>query len=79
MIKPDGVQRGLVGKIISRWEVRGFHLIAMKQLVASRVLAENHYAEHNGKPFFSKLVDFLISGPVVGMVWQGENVVAVTR
>ena len=79
MIKPDGVQRGLVGTIISRWEIRGFQLLAMKQLIPSRVLAENHYAEHKGKPFFPRLVDFLISGPVVGMVWSGENVVAVTR
>ena len=67
-IKPDGVQRGLIGEIIARFERRGFKLVAMKYFVVPRELAEEHYAEHKGKGFFAGLVDFLCSAPLVAMV-----------
>ncbi|NPV26937.1 MAG: nucleoside-diphosphate kinase [Firmicutes bacterium] len=79
MVKPDGVQRGLVGEIISRLEKKGFQLVGMKLLQMSRDLAGQHYAEHQGKPFFEGLVDFITSGPVVAMVWEGKNVVRIVR
>ncbi len=67
-IKPDGVQRGLVGEIIGRFERKGFKLVGLKQLTPSRELAENHYAVHRERPFFAGLVDFITSGPVVALV-----------
>lgn len=79
MVKPDGVQRGLIGEIISRFEKRGFKLIAMKFFTPSKALVEQHYAEHNGKPFFDGLVSFLTSGPVCAMCWEGEDVIAIAR
>nr|3VVU_A Chain A, Nucleoside diphosphate kinase [synthetic construct]3VVU_B Chain B, Nucleoside diphosphate kinase [synthetic construct] len=79
MIKPDGVQRGLIGEIISRFERKGFKIVAMKLMRISQELAEKHYAEHREKPFFSGLVDFITSGPVVAMVLEGKNVVEVVR
>jgi nucleoside-diphosphate kinase len=79
MIKPDGVQRHLVGEIISRFEAKGFTLVGLKMMKVSRELAEQHYDVHKGKPFFSSLVDFIISAPVTAMVWEGENVVAAAR
>jgi nucleoside-diphosphate kinase len=78
-IKPDGVQRGLVGEIIRRLETKGFTLVGLKLLHPSRQLAEQHYAVHKDRPFFSGLVDFITSGPVVAMVWQGDGVVAACR
>ena len=78
-IKPDGVQRGLVGKILNRFEQKGFKLIGLKQLTPSRQLAENHYGVHKERPFFSGLVDFITSGPVVAMVWEGDGVIASAR
>ena len=78
-IKPDGVQRGLIGEIIGRFEAKGFTLVGMKLMKASRELAEQHYGEHKGKPFFDGLVDFITSGPLVAMVWEGEGVVASSR
>jgi len=78
-IKPDGVQRGLVAEIVKRFEQRGYQLVAMKFLVPARELVEQHYAEHRERPFFGSLVEFLISGPVVAMVWQGANIVANSR
>ncbi|MEO0406224.1 MAG: nucleoside-diphosphate kinase [Cyanobacteria bacterium P01_A01_bin.135] len=78
-IKPDGVQRGIIGDIISRFEAKGFTLVGMKMLTASRELAEKHYGEHQGKPFFDGLVNFITSGPVVAMVWEGEGVIASAR
>ena len=78
-IKPDGVQRGLVGEILGRFERKGFKLIALKQLVPSRELAEQHYGVHRERPFFSGLVDFITSGPVVAMVWEGDGVIAGAR
>ena len=78
-IKPDGVQRGLVGEIISRLEARGFTLVGLKFVSVSRQLAEQHYDVHREKPFFSGLVEFITSGPVVAMVWEGDGVVAAAR
>lgn len=79
MIKPDGVQRGLVGNIISRFEAKGFTLVGLKALNVSRELAEEHYAVHKERPFFAGLIEFITSGPVVAMVWEGEGVVAGAR
>ena len=79
MIKPDGVQRGLVGSIISKLETKGFTLVGLKQMAVSRELAESHYAVHKERPFFKGLVDYIISAPVVAMVWEGEGVIASAR
>lgn len=79
MIKPDGVQRNLVGEIINRFEKKGLKLVAMKMLVISRSMAEEHYQEHVGKPFFEDLVSFITSGPVVAMVWEGLDVIPLAR
>lgn len=79
MVKPDGVQRGLVGEVVARFERRGFKLVALKMLRIHRDLAERHYAEHQGKPFFEGLVSYITSGPVVAMVIEGRNVVATVR
>ena len=78
-IKPDGVQRGLVGEIIGRFEAKGFKLVGMKLMTASRELAEQHYGVHKERPFFAGLVDFITSGPIVAMVWEGSGVVASAR
>jgi nucleoside-diphosphate kinase len=79
MIKPDGVQRGLIGQVIQRFEQKGLQLVAAKLMHISRPLAETHYAEHQSKPFFGELVEFITSGPVLAMVWQGENAIRVAR
>ena len=79
MIKPDGVQRNLVGEIIKRLETKGYTLVGLKMMQVSRELAEKHYDVHKDKPFFTGLVDFIVSSPVVAMVWQGEGVVATAR
>lgn len=78
-VKPDGFQRGLVGGIVCRLEAKGFTLVGLKLMKVSRELAERHYGEHKEKPFFSGLVDFITSGPVVAMVWEGKGVVAASR
>jgi len=78
-IKPDGVQRGFVGNIISRLESKGFTLVGLKLMDVSRELAEQHYAVHKERPFFSSLIEFITSGPVVAMVWEGDGVVASAR
>jgi len=78
-IKPDGVQRGLVGQIVSRFEAKGFKLVGLKLVSVSRELAEQHYDVHKDKPFFKGLVEFIISGPVAAMVWEGDGVVAGAR
>ena len=78
-IKPDGVQRGLIGQILSRFEDKGFKLVALKQLTPTRALAEKHYGVHKERPFFKGLVDFITSGPVVAMVWEGDGVIASAR
>ncbi|MEL7567038.1 MAG: nucleoside-diphosphate kinase [Dehalobacterium sp.] len=79
MIKPDGVQRNLIGEIISRLEKKGLKLIAMKFLRLSEGQATEHYREHLGKGFYQGLIYFITSGPVVAMVWEGENAVAAAR
>ncbi|WP_414548242.1 nucleoside-diphosphate kinase [Anabaena sp. CCY 0017] len=78
-IKPDGVQRGLVAEIIRRYETKGFTLVGLKFMKVSRELAEQHYDVHKERPFFPSLVDFITSGPVVAMVWEGDGVVASAR
>jgi nucleoside-diphosphate kinase len=79
LIKPDAVQRGLVGEVIGRLERRGLQLVAMKLMRITDELAGRHYAEHREKPFFRGLVDFITSAPVVAMVWQGPGAVAMVR
>ncbi|CAH1197208.1 MULTISPECIES: nucleoside-diphosphate kinase [Paenibacillus] len=79
MVKPDGVQRGLVGEIVKRFEQKGFQLIGSKLTVISREQAEIHYAEHKGKDFFERLVNFITSGPVFAMVWHGDQVITLSR
>mmetsp|Transcript_17359 Transcript_17359/g.31005 ORF Transcript_17359/g.31005 Transcript_17359/m.31005 type:complete len:152 (-) Transcript_17359:186-641(-) len=79
MIKPDGVQRGLVADIIKRFEQKGFVLRALKMRSVERSLAEEHYADLSSKPFFSSLVSYICSGPVVCMVWEGKNAVKTGR
>ncbi|PTM58681.1 nucleoside-diphosphate kinase [Desmospora activa] len=79
MVKPDGVQRGLIGEIVSRFENKGFQLVGAKLMVIPRSVAEQHYGEHQDKPFFGELVDFITSGPVFAMVWEGEDVIATAR
>jgi nucleoside-diphosphate kinase len=78
-IKPDGVQRGLVGEIVGRFEKRGFKIVAMKMLTVSKELAEAHYAEHAQKPFFPGLVEFITSSPVVGVVLEAPNAIVLSR
>ena len=79
LVKPDGVQRGLIGEIISRLERRGLRLVGAKFMQASRALAEQHYAEHEGKPFYAGLLDYITSSPVMAMAWEGPNAVAAIR
>ncbi len=79
MVKPDGVQRNIIGEVIRRFEAKGFTLVGLKMLNVSRELAEKHYAVHKERPFFGSLVDFITSGPVVATVWQGDGVVASAR
>jgi nucleoside-diphosphate kinase len=79
LVKPDGVQRGLIGEVISRLERRGLRLVAAKFLQISRSMAERHYAVHRGKPFYDGLIDYITSGPVMAMVWEGPNAIAAVR
>ena len=79
LVKPDGVQRTLVGRILARYEERGLRLVGLKLMTVDRELAERHYAVHSAKPFFRSLVDFIISGPVVAAVLEGPNAIAVVR
>lgn len=79
MVKPDGVQRGLVGEIIARLERRGLKLVAARLLQVPRDLAERHYAVHRGKPFFEGLIQFITSGPVMAMVWEGPGAIDIIR
>lgn len=78
-IKPDGVQRRLIGRIIARFEDKGLRIVAMKMMRVSRELAERHYAEHVGKPFYEALLKFVTGGPIVAMVIEGDDAVAVCR
>jgi len=79
MVKPDGVQRGLVGEIIKRFENRGFKLLALQLMTPTKKLLEEHYKDLSDKPFFPKLIEYMKSGPVVGMAWEGKNVVKTGR
>lgn len=79
MVKPDGVQRGLIGEVVARLENKGFQMIGCKLMHMTRAQAEKHYAEHHGKPFFDGLVSFITSGPVFAMVWQGDQVITISR
>lgn len=79
MVKPDGVQRNLIGEIVHKFENKGFKLVAAKLMHISDDLAKTHYGEHEDKPFFGELVDFITSGPVFAMVWEGENVIKTAR
>jgi nucleoside-diphosphate kinase len=79
MVKPDGVQRGLIGEIISRFERRGLKIVGMKMLQVSDELARRHYAVHEGKPFFAGLISYITSAPVVALVVEGTNAVAAVR
>ncbi len=79
LVKPDGVQRGLIGEVIARLERRGLRLVAAKFLWVSKDLAEKHYAVHQGKPFYESLIAYITSGPVMAMVWEGPNAVAAVR
>ncbi|XP_029462823.1 nucleoside diphosphate kinase B [Rhinatrema bivittatum] len=78
-VKPDGVQRGLIGSIVERFEQKGFHLVGMKFLQASEELLKQHYSELKDRPFYPGLVKYMSSGPVVAMVWEGLNVVKTGR
>lgn len=79
MVKPDGVQRSLIGEIISRFEKRGFKIVGLKVMQISRELAEKHYGEHKDKPFFGPLVEYITSGPVAAMVIEGKDAVRAAR
>lgn len=79
LVKPDAVQRGLIGEIIGRLERRGLQLVGLKLMRVARAVAQQHYAEHRAKPFFGGLVDFITSAPVVAMVWEGPGAVAMVR
>jgi nucleoside-diphosphate kinase len=75
LVKPDGVRRGLVGEIISRVENKGYKVTNLRMLTADRALLSKHYAEHEGKPFFEPLIEFMSSGPIVAMIAEGEQVI----
>lgn len=79
MVKPDGVQRGLVGEIVRRYEARGLKVVGLKLMQVPRSKAEEHYAEHQGKPFYNGLVDYITSGPVAAICLEGKNAVSVVR
>lgn len=79
LVKPDGVQRGLVGEVISRLERRGLRLVGARFMQVSKELAETHYAVHQGKPFYEGLISYITSAPVMAMVWEGPNAVAAIR
>lgn len=79
MIKPDGVERGLVGEIISRFEDKGMNLEKIRKLTIDEELARRHYAEHVDRPFFPELLEFIISGPVIAMEWSGESAISICR
>ena len=79
MIKPDGVQRGLVGEIVNRFERKGLQLVGMKSMIPDQTIARTHYAVHAERPFFEGLISFVTSGPVVCMAWRGVDAIAVAR
>ena len=75
LVKPDGVRRGLVGEVISRIESKGYSIVDLRMLVADRALLEQHYAEHKGKPFYEALLEFMLSGPIVALIAEGNRVI----
>jgi len=79
LVKPDGVQRLLVGRVLTRFEERGLKLVGLKLVLTDRALAEQHYAVHREKPFFAGLVDFITSGPLVAAALEGPNAIAIVR
>jgi nucleoside-diphosphate kinase len=79
LVKPDAFARGLTGEIVARFERKGLRIVALRHMTVDRALAEQHYAEHDGKPFFGELVDFITSGPLVAMVLEGDNAIAAAR
>jgi nucleoside-diphosphate kinase len=79
LVKPDGVERGLIGEVVSRLERRGLRLIGAKFMQVSQELAETHYGIHKGKPFYEGLIKYITSAPVMAMVWEGPNAVAAVR
>lgn len=79
LVKPDAVQRGLVGEIVGRFERRGLHLAGLKLMLVTKELAARHYAEHRGKPFYDGLIAFITSSPVVAIAWEGPGAVAMVR
>lgn len=79
LVKPDGVQRGLVGEIVGRFERRGLKLVGMKFMQITPELAEQHYAVHRERPFYNSLVEYITSGPVVAMVWEGKDAINAAR
>jgi len=79
MVKPDGVQRGLIGEIIGRFERKGLKLVGLKSVVPSKETAETHYAVHSERPFYPGLIKFVTSGPVVCMAWSGKDAISVAR
>lgn len=79
LVKPDGVQRGLAGAVLNRFEQRGLKLIGLKMMQVDEALADRHYAEHVGKPFFAGLRDFITSSPLVAAVFEGENAIQIAR
>jgi nucleoside-diphosphate kinase len=79
LIKPDGVQRGLMGEVITRLEKRGLKMVACKFMMVARPFAEQHYAIHKGKPFYEPLINFITAAPVMAMVWEGPEAVAIVR
>jgi nucleoside-diphosphate kinase len=79
LIKPDAMQRGLAGEVIARLERRGLKIVAIRMLKVSRPLAKQHYAEHEGKPFFAGLVDYITSSPIIAVVLEGRNAIAAAR
>src|ERR671922_2090757 len=79
LVKPDAFARGLTGEIIARFENKGLRIVALRYMTMTQDLAQRHYAEHEGKPFFGELVDFIISGPLIAMVLEGEQAVTAAR
>ncbi|HUS94612.1 MAG TPA: nucleoside-diphosphate kinase [Patescibacteria group bacterium] len=79
LVKPDGVQRGLVGQIVSRFENRGMKLVGLKLIHMTNELAAQHYSAHQGKDFYDNLIEYIVSGPVVAMVWSGKDAIAAAR
>lgn len=79
MVKPDGVQRGLIGETINRFERKGLKPVALKMLRIDKTLAEKHYAVHKGKHFYDRLIEFITAGPVVAGIWEGDNAISIVR